>query len=68
SPPVTVSADGLAIVRKVDGVVLVVEAENTRWPVVQSVKDRIIKARGNLLGIVFNKRQYHIPPFLYNRL
>ena len=68
SLPVTVSADGLAIVRKVDGVVLVVEAENTRWPVVQSVKDRIIKARGNLLGIVFNKRQYHIPPFLYNRL
>lgn len=68
SPPVSVSAIGLALVHKVDGVVLVVEAEKTRWPVARRAKERIIKAQGNILGIIFNKRRYYIPSFIYKRL
>jgi Mrp family chromosome partitioning ATPase len=68
SPPATTSTDGLAISSKVDGVVLVVEAEKTRWPVAESVRDRIKRSGGNILGIVLNKRRLHIPDFIYKRL
>jgi protein-tyrosine kinase len=68
SPPATVSSDGLAIAHKVDGIVLVLEAEKTRWPVAESVKDKIIKNGGNILGIILNKRRYYIPEFIYKQL
>jgi len=68
SPPVTQSSLGLLISAKVDGVVLVLEAEKTRWPVVDSVKDKIIKSGGNLLGIVLNKKKHYIPNSIYKRL
>ena len=68
SPPATVSPDGVAISRVVDGVVLVVEAEKTRWPVAESVKEKITNNGGKILGVVFNKRRYYIPQFVYRRL
>jgi len=68
SPPATTSTDGLAISPKVDGVVLVLEAEKTRWPVVESVRDRIMRSGGNILGIVLNKRRFHIPEWIYQKL
>ena len=68
SPPATTSSDGLAFSNRVDGTVLVLEAENTRWPVVESVKEKIIRSGGKILGIVFNKRRYYIPEFVYKRL
>ena len=48
----------------VSGVVLVMEAERTRWPVVENVRMRIAKNEGRLLGIVLNKRRYHLPDFI----
>jgi len=68
SPPVTTSSDGLAIVRKVDGVIFVVEAEKTRWPVAVAAKEKILSHGGNILGMVFNKRRYYIPEFIYKRM
>jgi capsular exopolysaccharide synthesis family protein len=68
SPPVTTSTDGLAISSKVDGIVLVVEAEKTRWPVAENVRDRIKRSGGNILGIILNKRRYYIPESIYRRL
>jgi protein-tyrosine kinase len=68
SPPLTQSQDGLSIAPKVDGVVIVIEAERTRWTVAESVKKRIGKMGGNILGIVFNKRRYYIPQSIYERL
>ena len=68
SPPATASTDGLTISSKVDGVVLVVEAEKTRWPVAEAVRDKIKRSGGSILGIVLNKRRFHIPDFLYKRL
>jgi len=58
----------LGLSQKVDGIVLVVEAEKTRWPVVESVKERITRSGGKILGIVFNKRRYHIPKWIYKTL
>jgi len=68
SPPATTSPDGLDISPKVDGIVLVVEADKTRWPVAESVKERIKRSGGKILGIVLNKRRYYIPNFIYKRL
>jgi Mrp family chromosome partitioning ATPase len=66
--PASLSPDGIEIARKVDGVVLVVEAEKTRWPVVEKLKERILHGGGNILGIVLNKRRFHIPEAIYKRL
>jgi protein-tyrosine kinase len=68
SPPATLYSDGPYIARQADGVILVVEAEKTSWPVVLSVKEKILKHGGNILGIVFNKRRFYIPRFIYKRL
>jgi protein-tyrosine kinase len=68
SPPMTNGTDSTALSRFVDGVVLVVEAEKTRWPVVENTKAKIISNGGNILGVVFNKRRYYIPEFIYRRL
>jgi protein-tyrosine kinase len=65
SPPATHSAVGLALAHKMDGVLLVVEADKTRWSVAQHVKNRIIQAHGNILGVILNKRRYYIPAFIY---
>jgi protein-tyrosine kinase len=68
SPPATLFSDGPYIARQADGVIIVVEAERTSWPVVLSVKEQILKHGGNILGIVFNKRRYYIPRFIYRWL
>ncbi|HJV66436.1 MAG TPA: CpsD/CapB family tyrosine-protein kinase [Geomonas sp.] len=68
SSPATVSSDSLALTRFVDGVVLVLEAEKTRWQVAETVKNRILKNGGNILGVIFNKRRFYIPDSVYSRL
>jgi protein-tyrosine kinase len=68
SSPVSVTADSLAICEIVNGTVLVLEAEKTRSAVVRNVKKQILMREGNLLGIVFTKRKFHIPKFIYKFL
>lgn len=68
STPITNSPDGLAIAPKADGVIIVVEAEKTKWTIIENLKQQIQNVGGNVLGIVFNKRNYHIPNFIYRFL
>jgi Mrp family chromosome partitioning ATPase len=68
SPPATTSPDAFSVFRKADGVVIVVEADRTRWPVVESVREKIVQHGGNILGVVLNKRKFYIPDFVYRRL
>jgi Mrp family chromosome partitioning ATPase len=65
--PAMHSPDSLALSHKVDGVVMVVEAESTRWQIVKDTKEKIEMRGGNVLGVVFNKRQFYIPQFIYKR-
>jgi Mrp family chromosome partitioning ATPase len=51
-----------------DGVVLVVHAEKTRWEVAQRVKEHLEMANTNILGVLLNKKKYVIPKFIYNRM
>ena len=68
SAPAGDSSVGVALSGSVDGVVLVVEAENTRWQVAENVKEKIMRNSGNILGVVLNKQQHFIPEFIYRRL
>jgi len=65
SSPANVTADSLSLCETVDGIVLVVEAEETRSAVAKKVRDQILMQEGNLLGMVFTKRRLYIPESLY---
>ncbi|UFS69337.1 CpsD/CapB family tyrosine-protein kinase [Geomonas sp. RF6] len=68
SSPVGNSPDTLALSGEVDGVILVFEADRTRWPVALALKEQTERNGGRVLGMIFNKRRHHIPDFLYRRL
>ena len=68
SPPATEYAEGLVLASKVDGVVLVVAAEETRWQVVEDVNRRLQTMGGNVLGTLLNKQRFHIPSMIYDRI
>ena len=68
SSPVSVSADSLSICTTVNGVVLVLASEKTRSTVAKNVKNQILSREGNLIGIVYTKRKFHIPKFIHKFL
>jgi capsular exopolysaccharide synthesis family protein len=51
-----------------DGAVLVVEAERTRREVAQRAKEMLEHNQARVLGVVLNKRQFHIPQWVYRTL
>mgnify|MGYP003444493286 CR=1 FL=1 len=67
-PPVSKSVIGPAMSKALDGVVLVVEAERTRSLSVRATQKTIQVHGGTVLGVVLNKRRFHIPKFLYRHL
>jgi Mrp family chromosome partitioning ATPase len=67
SAPALVSADALTTCRLCDGVVLVFAAEGS-WRLAEAAKERISEHGGSILGVVFNKRTFHIPECIYKRL
>ncbi|MFA7465395.1 MAG: hypothetical protein WCY54_10110 [Syntrophales bacterium] len=68
SPPAGGSPGSVMLSRFMDGTVLVVEADRTRWPVAENTKEKILRSQGKVLGMVLNKRKYHIPEFIYRRI
>ena len=67
-PPVNASVIGPALAKAVDGVVLVVEAERTRAQSVRATHKTLEMYGANVLGVVMNKRRFHIPSFIYRHL
>ena len=67
-PALSVSDEAAMLASKIDGVIIVVEADRTRREQIQNSRQAIETADGNLLGLVLNKRQYTVPGWLYNRL
>jgi protein-tyrosine kinase len=68
TPAVTESQLGLVISSLVDGVVVVVEAEETQKSQVRHLVDDLRTFRARLLGTVFNKRRYYLPRWMYRHL
>lgn len=68
APPITECAESRYLSGKVDGVILVLEAENTRRHIAIEAKRNIEKTGGNLLGVILNNVKYRIPEWLYKRI
>ncbi len=68
APPILAEVGSMVLTRCVGGVILVVEAERTRAPIVEQARRAIEANGGRLLGVVMNKRRYHIPRAIYRRL
>lgn len=60
--------DSVALAGQLDGVLLVIEAERADGRVALKTKQQLVDANANLLGVVLNKRQQHLPGWLYRRL
>ena len=67
-PAVNEASWAIRLARLCDGVCLVVEAERSRWEVVDRVREQLVRSNTNLLGVVLNKRKLHIPEWLYRTL
>ncbi len=68
TPAVTESQMGLVLASLVDGVVVVVEAEETLRSQVRQLVDDLRMFRANVLGTVLNKRRDYLPRWLHRRL
>lgn len=68
SPPVIPFIDATRICEITDGVVLVVESEQTRSEVVDHALDKLKSAGAEILGTILNKREFHIPKGIYRFL
>lgn len=67
-PPRSAGVDCTVIAPHVDATVLVISAEDTRVPVAAHLRDELIAVDAHIAGIVFNKRRFYIPKFIYSRM
>ena len=56
------------IARHFDGILFVVECEQTKWEMFQQAKEKVELAGGHILGAVMNKRKHYIPKMLYGKI
>jgi len=68
APPVSRETEATMIGQLADGVVLVVEANQTRRETVRRAKEQLESAQVRLLGAVLDQRTFPIPEKLYRRL
>jgi len=68
APSPQTSSDGIALTARADATIVVVEAEATRQPVVESLCNTLKAAGAKIIGTVLNKRRMHIPEKIYARL
>lgn len=62
------SSDAAMLATSVDGVVIVVDAGQSRRDEILNAQRTIETTGGNFLGFVMNKRRYPVPNWLYKRL
>lgn len=67
SPPLN-EPSATRLAKLVDAVLLVVEAERTRYEVARQAGEMLTQAKAKVLGVVLNKRQYLIPEWLYRTI
>ena len=67
-PAATESSSAIRLAGMLDGVLLVVETERIRREVARHVAGQLSQSGATLLGVVLNKRQQHVPHWLYRTL
>jgi protein-tyrosine kinase len=68
APALGSSATAASLARHVDGVVIVIDSQRTRWPVVESTKKAYESTGAKVLGVILNKRAFYIPNWVYKWL
>jgi Mrp family chromosome partitioning ATPase len=68
APPFTRITEAILMGQLADGIVLIVEANQTRRESVRQVKKSLETAQVQLLGSVLDQRTFPIPEFLYRKL
>jgi len=68
APSLKESPDGISLAARANATVLVVEAETTRQPVVENLRDTLDAAGAKIVGVVMNKRRYYIPSKVYQNM
>ena len=64
-PPLNEAPESIALCSRVDGVILVIDAQRTRRKIALRAKQRVQEIGGKLLGVVLNRRKYYVPGWLY---
>jgi protein-tyrosine kinase len=67
-PDTSTSRVGLGIAAQCDGVVIVLEAEKSRAPVVSNLVSSLTAVQAHILGCVMNKRRFYVPWRIYDIL
>lgn len=65
SPPAGALADATILASKVDGIIMVLTAGETRVDHARDVKDTLERAKGKILGVVLNKVRYSAKDYRY---
>ena len=60
-------AEARILCNKADDILVVIEAESTRRPVASDMVDELRSMEVSILGTLFNKRQFHIPRWVYKK-
>ena len=68
APPFTRETESTLMGQLADGIVLIVEANQSRREAVLRIKERLENAQVQLLGAVLDQRTFPIPEFLYRKL
>ena len=68
APPLSHECEAILMGQLADGIVLIVEANQTRRESVRQAKVRLENAQVRLLGAVLDQRTFPIPELLYHRL
>jgi capsular exopolysaccharide synthesis family protein len=67
-PPITLFSEAVSLANLADSVILVVQADRTRWEVAEQAIRSLEESGARVLGAVLNRRKYHIPDTIYRRL
>lgn len=66
--PLATFPESRILSEKVDGVILVIQSGKIRRQVALRAKQELEESGAKVLGVVLNRRKYHIPEWLYERL
>ena len=68
APPLARESEATLMGQLADGIVLIIEANQTRRDTVRQIKENLEAAQVHIFGAVLDQRRYPIPKFLYRRL
>ncbi len=62
------SSESALVAKQFDGIVITVNAENTKWEVVQQTIKKMQDLDGAVFGVILNNRKYYLPNGLYGKI